>query len=140
MFDEDDRGQENADRQRDWDSRSTQRLAAAYDDAGALVRTYSDDSVENRFALEAVRAPSPNLYAPYSDAEYLRLDRPVEEVRVFGEVSCSINNTSPDLSAVVACQRGDEELTVRITRVGGDLLQDPEQVAELVDIAWRELS
>jgi hypothetical protein len=140
VFDEDDRGQDNADRQRDWDARSSARLAAAYDGAGALVRTYSDDNVENRFALEAVRAPSPSLYAHYSDAEYLRLDRPIEEVREFGEVSCSLTNTSPDFSALVACQRTDGDLTVRITRISGDLMEDPEQVAKLVDEAWRELS
>jgi hypothetical protein len=141
VFDEDDRGRELADRQRDWDSRSSERLSTAYDGAGALVRTYSDEDAESRFVLEAVRAPSPAPYAIYSDPEVLGLDRPIEEVREYGEVSCTFNNTNPGFSVVIGCQRTDEDLTVRITRIGGDELQEnPERVAELVDAAWTELS
>lgn len=88
--------------------------------------------------LGAAPAPYPP-YAPYSDPEVLGLERPVEELREFGDVGCLVRN-DPSQSYVTSCVRTDDGLTVRITHVGGDLLEDPEAVAQLVDTAWAELS
>lgn len=135
-----DRGKEVADRYRDWDQRSSERLSAAHDGAGAFVQTYTDDELEQTFTVEAVRAPAPYPpYAPYTDPEVLGMERPVEELREFGEVGCLVRNDT-SRSFVTSCLRTDDDLTVRITHVGGDLGEDPEAVAELVDAAWQELS
>lgn len=135
-----DKGKEIADRYRDWDQRSSERLSDAYDGAGAVVQTYTDDNLEQSFTIEAVRASTPYPpYAPYSDPKVLGTDRPTEELREFGDVGCLIRN-DPSQSYVISCVRTDDNLTVRITHVTGDLLEDPETVAELVDTAWQELS
>lgn len=135
-----DKGKAIADRYRDWDQRSSERLSAAYDGAGAFVQTYTDDNLEQSFTVEAVRAPTPYPpYAPYSDPKVLGMDRPTEELREFDDVGCLIRN-DPSQSYVISCVRTDDNLTVRITHVTGDLLEDPETVAELVDTAWQELS
>ena len=134
------KGREIADRYRDWDQRSSERLSAAHDGAGAFVQSYTDEGLEQSFTVEAVRAPAPYPpYAPYSDPEYLRMERPVEELREFGDVGCLVRN-DPSQSYVTSCVRTDDDLTVQITHVGGDLLDDPEAVAKLVDAAWQELS
>jgi hypothetical protein len=135
-----DKGKQIADRYRDWDQRSSERLSAAHDGAGAFVQTYTNDDLELSFTVEAVRAPAPYPpYAPYSDPEYLNLERPLEELREFGDVGCLVRN-DPSQSYVLSCVRTDDDLTVQITHVGGDLTGDPEAVAKLVDAAWQELS
>jgi len=135
-----DKGKEIADRYRDWDQRSSERLSAAHDGAGAFVQTYTDDDLEQSFTVEAVRAPAPYPpYAPYSDPEVLSMERPVEELREFGDVGCLVRN-DPAQSYVTSCVRTDNDLTVQITHVTGDLLDDPQAVAELVDATWQELS
>jgi hypothetical protein len=132
--------QQVADRYRDWDQRSSERLSAAHDGAGAFVQTYTDDDLEQSFTVEAVRAPTPYpAYVPYSDPEVLGMERPVDEFREFDDVGCVIRN-DPSQSYVISCLRTDDELTVQITHVTGDLLEDPETVAGLVDTAWQELS
>ena len=133
------RGKEVADRYRDWDRRSSERLSAANEDAGAVVQTYTNDDLEDTFVLEAVRAPSAGPYAAYSDPEVLGMERPVEEVREFGDVGCLLRN-DPSRTYVISCARTADDLTVRITHVAGDLLEDPAAVAELVDAAWDELA
>jgi hypothetical protein len=136
----DDKGKEIADRHRDWDRRSSERLSAAHDGAGAFVQTYTDDNLEQSFTVEAVRAPAPHPpYVPYTDPEWLGMERPVEELREFGDVDCLIRNDASQ-SYVTSCARTDDDLTIKITHVGGDLLEDPEAVAELVNTVWRELS
>jgi hypothetical protein len=76
---------------------------------------------------------------PYSDPDFLGMDRPVEELREFGEVG-SLVRDDPSQSYVISCARTDDDLTARITHVSGDLLETPEAVAELVNAAWQELS
>lgn len=135
-----DNGQEVAARYRDWDQRSSERLTAAHDGAGAFVQSYSDENLEHSFTMEAVRAPVPYPpYAPYSDPEVLGVDRPVEELREFGNVGCLVRNETAQ-SYVTSCVRTSDDLTVQITHVTGDLIDDPETVAKLVDTAWQELS
>lgn len=134
------KGKEIADRYRDWDQRSSERLSAAHDGAGAIVQSYADDRLYKTFTLEAMRVPAPYPpYVPYSNAEYLHLERPVEELREFGDVGCVVRNDVSQ-SYVLSCVRTDDDLTVQITHVGGDLTGDPEAVAKLVDAAWQELS
>jgi len=135
-----DKGKELADRYRDWDQRSSERLSAAHDGAGAFVQSYADEGLEQRFTVEAVRAPVPYPpYVSYTDPEYLGTERPLEELREFGDVGCLIRN-DPSQSYVLSCVRTDDDLTVQISHVGGDLLEDPGAVAKLVDAAWQELS
>lgn len=139
VFTDNDNGQEIAGRREDWDRRSSERLSAAHDGAGAFVRTYTDQSAENTFMLEVVRAPVPAPYAPYSDPKDLGMERPTEELREFDEVSCLVRN-DPSQSYVLTCLRTDDDLTVQISHVSGDLLQDAPAVADLVDAAWQALA
>lgn len=135
-----DDGRTVAQRRADWDRRSGERLSAAHDGAGAVVQTYSDDTAENSFMLEAVRAPVPfPPYVPYTDAKTLGLDHPLEELRTFGDVACLVRN-DPSQAYVMTCLRTEAGLTVQISHVGGDLLQSPEKVAGLVADAWEELA
>lgn len=121
------------------DRRSSERLSAANGDAGAFVQQYSDDELENGFSLDVVRAPSPALYVPYSDPKYLGVDKPLEEVREFGDVACAMRNLTSGESTVTRCLRTDAGLSVTISGVTGDLAEQPEQVAALVDEAWSQL-
>jgi hypothetical protein len=134
-----DRGQELVDRLEEWDGRSSERLSATHDGAGAVVRSYTDGNAESTFLLEAVRAGVPATpFVPYSDPEVLGLERPIEEVREFGAVTCLMRN-DPGRSHVVSCQRTSDDLTVAISHVNGDLGGDPEEVAKLVETAWDEI-
>ena len=129
-----------ADAHADADRHSSERLSAANGGAGAVVQEYTNEEFENGFALEAVRAPSPfPQYVPYSDPEYLGLDKPLEEVREFGDVACAIRNLTSGESVVTNCLRTDGGLTVTISHVTGDLAEQPEKVAELVDEVWTRL-
>jgi len=121
------------------DRRSSERLSAANGDAGAFVQQYSDDDLENGFSLDVVRAPSPALYVPYSDPKYLGVDKPPEEVREFGDVACAMRNLTSGESMVTRCLRTDAGLSVTISVVTGDLAEQPEKVAALVDEAWSQL-
>jgi len=134
-------GREFGRKRADWDRRSSARLSEAHDGAGAVVQTYSNEDMDSFFALEVFRegAPFPP-YVPYSDPKELGLDKPIDEVRMFGAVACVMRNESPDLSYVAACTRSDDELTVQVTRPTGDLGEDPKAVAGLVETAWDELS
>jgi hypothetical protein len=135
-----DRGKDVADRRRDWDQRSSERLSAAYDGAGAFVQSYTDKSLEESFTVEAVRAPMPYPpYVPYTDPEVLGTERPTEELREFGDVGCVVRN-DPSQSYVISCVRTDDDLSVRISSVSGDLIEDPEAVAGLVNATWQALS
>jgi hypothetical protein len=139
---EHEQGREFARRRDDWDRRSSERLSESYDGASAVVQTYADDALLHFFALEAVRAPTAfPPYVPYTDPDELGFGKPSEEVRRFDDVACAIRNTGPDNSYVTLCMRTDTDLTVQITHLGGeDLNQDPAEVAELVAAAWDELA
>jgi hypothetical protein len=140
VYDRNDDGRAVARRRADWDRRSGERLSVAHDGAGAVVRTYSDDTAENGFMLEVVRAPVAfPPYVPYTDAKTLGLDHPIEELRTFGDAACLVRN-DPSQAYVMTCLRSDAGLTVQISHVSGDLLQSPEKVAGLVSDAWEELA
>lgn len=140
VFAENANGREVAQRRDDWDAKSAERLAAAHDGAGAFVQTYTDKDVRNTFMLEVVRAPAPfPPYVPYSDPKDLGMERPLEELRTFGDVGCLVRN-DPAQSYLTSCLRTNANLTVQISHVSGDLAQDPAEVAGLVDKAWQELA
>jgi hypothetical protein len=133
--------QEAADRQIRYDRESSARLSAAHDGAGAVVQQYATDDFQSMFSLEVVRAPSPfPPYVPFTDPEDLGTDKPVEEVLRYGATACAVRNNPGQPPIVITCVRSDDELTVSITRAGGDLGQDPEAVAGLVDEAWSQVS
>jgi xanthosine utilization system XapX-like protein len=128
-------------RQRNWDHKSSEQLSTSHDGAGAVVQQYADKDLENMFALEAVRSPSPPaLYVPYTDPKDLGTDKPMEEVLTFGDVSCAVRNLTEGTPSVMRCERTDGALTVAITHVGGDLAEHPRDVATLVDEAWSQLT
>jgi hypothetical protein len=76
---------------------------------------------------------------PYSDAKYLGVKRPFEEMRRYGDVACLVRN-NPDQTYVESCVRTSDELTVQISHVSGDLDKDPKAVAGLVTVAWDDLA
>jgi hypothetical protein len=138
---ENEKGREIARDRADWDRRSGERLSESHNGAGAVVQVYADDGLENFVTLEAFRAPVAfPPYVPYTDPDVLGFGKPGEEVRMFDDVACAINNQSPDVSYVMMCVRSDDELTVQLTHISGDLGQNPEDVAKLVSAAWEELS
>jgi hypothetical protein len=123
-----------------YDRESSARLSASHDGAGAVVQQYSDEDLEANFSLEVVRAPSPfPQYVPFSDPEDLGTDKPVEEALVFGRVSCAVRNNAGQSPIVLNCLRTTDDLTVTVSHVTGDLLEQPEEVAKLVDQAWSQL-
>lgn len=124
----------------DWDRQSGERLSDTHDGASAIVQKYTNHDLDTFFSLEVVRAPVPfPPYVPYSDPEVLGFDKPSEEVRMYDDVACAMQN-SPSESFVTLCVRSDDELTVRITHTTGDLAQDPKAMAGLVAAAWDELA
>jgi hypothetical protein len=137
-----------AKRQQTWDRRTAALLSRAYGGATATAQRYTNQGLDNSFQLLAVGAPSPRLFAPYEDAAFLGLARPPSEVLTLGTVDCLVQNeptarggTPPPTSVhIVTCQRLDKHLTVQVTRVSGDLGNDPAAVSKLVDQAWSELS
>lgn len=143
------KGKSNVERTTKWNARSAERLSDSYDGAAATVETYSDGRYLNVFALKAVRATSPfPVYVPYVDPEYLRLVRPQNEEKRFGEVSCALFNQptmtgkepEEDSTRVITCMRTEPGLTVEITNVTGDLNSQPERVVSLVNDAWQQLA
>ncbi|MFJ7047722.1 hypothetical protein ACIQVC_30585 [Streptomyces sp. NPDC101112] len=142
------KGKELAERNRDWDDRSGERLSEAHGGAAATVQSFSDSRLESFFQFAAVRGPSPRPYVPYTDPAALGLEKPTTEKVTFGKVDCVLqhqptnagNEPEPDSVSTVSCQRGDERLTVLVRDVTGDLTHEPSEVARLVDEAWAGLT
>lgn len=135
-----DNQRKSVDRQVRWDQESSTRLSEAHDGAGAVVQRYANEDLDTMFSLEVVRAPSPfPPFVPYTDPEELKLDKPVEEVLRFGQVACEVRNQPRQPPRVMSCLRTTDDLTVAITYVNGDLGEQPEEVAKLVDVAWSEV-
>lgn len=128
---------------------SAKNLSAAYGGAAAVVQQYTDTGLENFVELEAVRAQSPTPFQPYEDAHALGMDKPVQEIDTFGQVTCLVVNVTvplgqqeqPNSANVVTCERTSAHLTVRLRfGGGGGLAHTPQQAAALVDTAWNSLS
>jgi hypothetical protein len=144
-----DRARQLVERTQDWDRRSAERLSAAHQGAEAAVATYADDNLEEQFSVLVVAARTPwPPFVPYQDAATLRLTRPPNEVREFGDVACVVRNDPtpagseerPNSTHVIRCLRTASRATVEITNVTGDLANDPQKVAGLVDDAWAKLN
>ncbi|MFC4858153.1 hypothetical protein [Actinophytocola glycyrrhizae] len=129
------------DRQNRYDGESSARLSESNDGAGALVQTYANNDLDSMFALQVVRAPSPfPPYVSFSDPKDLGVDKPREEVLRYGSVACAVRNDPGQPPRVMVCLRTSDDLTVSITNTNGDLGEQPEEVAKLVDEAWSEVS
>lgn len=124
------------------------RVSAAYGGAGAVAQEYRDDRLERAFQLIAVSAASPELVAPYEDAEALGLAAPGTELVRVGDVQCLVHHDSaaagttpdPDRSFVTSCQRSGPALTVTLRCVSAEGNRDPHELAGIVEAAWKELS
>ncbi|WP_439379769.1 hypothetical protein [Amycolatopsis lexingtonensis] len=130
------------------DRETAARTSAAYGGAGAVVQQYQDDRLERSFQLIAVRAGSPELVAPYENAEELGLAAPSTELVRVGAVQCLVHNDAapagstpdPDRSFVTNCQRSGPDLTVALRSISAEGNRDPRELAGIVEEAWKELS
>jgi hypothetical protein len=136
-------------RMQKWNAESAKRLSASYGGAAAAVESYSDDGYENSFTVYVVRASSQfPVFVRYEDPEVLKIVRPQNEERRFGEVSCQVANEvtpagqqpAPESVHVVDCRRTKPGLTVDIVGATGDLGNQPDKVAALVDEVWAQVS
>ncbi|MFF8812692.1 hypothetical protein [Streptomyces pactum] len=129
------------------DERSATSLSAAYGGAPAAVQTYTDQEMTGQLMLTAVRAGSPEPFAPYEDAAALGLAEPTREVVRVGEVACVVHNQpvparrkpGPETVNVEFCQRTEDGLTVQVRGVTAEVRTRPEDVAALVEEAWSAL-
>ncbi|WP_290060002.1 hypothetical protein [Amycolatopsis solani] len=130
------------------DRETAARTSAAYGGAGAVVQQYQDAGLERSFQLIAVRAASPELVAPYEDAEALDLAAPGTELVRTGAVQCLVHHDpepagsppDPDRSSVLSCQRSGPDLTVTVRCLSAEGNRDPRELAGIVEEAWKELS
>lgn len=128
------------DRQAKWDKESSTRLSASRGGAGAVVRQYANEELESMFSLEVVRSPSPSpQYVAYSDAKYLGVEKPLDDMVEFGPVSCVVRNDTSGQTFVINCQRTSGDLTVTVSHPGGELGGNPKAVADVVNEAWSQL-
>ncbi|RSM39087.1 hypothetical protein DMA12_31190 [Amycolatopsis balhimycina DSM 5908] len=141
------RGKASIDRITKTDQETAARVSAAYDGAGAVVQEYQDERLSRTLQLIAVRAPSPELFAPYEDVQALREAKPGTELVRIGAVQCLLHNTrggpgndpDPALSFVTNCQRTGPGLTVTVRTNGIEGNHDPQELAGIVEQAWREV-
>jgi hypothetical protein len=142
------RGKATIDRIDKTDRETASRVSAAYDGAGAVVQQYQDEGLLRSFQLVAVRAPSPELFAPYEDVQALGVAKPSTELVRVGAVQCLVHNdpaasgsaSDPDRSFVTNCQRSGPGLTVAVRSMGTEGNHDPQELAGIVEQAWRELA
>ncbi|VVJ25003.1 Uncharacterised protein [Amycolatopsis camponoti] len=141
------RGKATIDRIDKTDQETTSRVSAAYGGAGAVVQDYQDERLLRSFQLVAVRAPSPQLFAPYEDVQALGVAKPGTELVSVGAVQCLVHNApaapgatpDPDQSFVLNCQRTGPGLTVAVRSLGTEGNHDPQELAGIVEQAWKEL-
>jgi hypothetical protein len=143
------RGTDNVARVESWDEQSTLRLSKSAGGAAAAVKAYADKKLLNQISVWVYRASaSPNpQFVPYQDANSLGLVHPPEEMAQFSSVSCVLHNDptsvgvtpSPNSVHTVNCVRSGPQLTVEI-RPTGDIGNEPQRVAQLVDEVWNSVS
>ncbi len=142
------RAANNVTRIQSWNEQSSQRLSRSHGGTAAVVRTYADETLKSQLTVMIFRASSPHpQYVPYEDPAELGVERPLNELQEFGQVSCSIrNNTTragkapePDSVNTISCARTGGALTVEI-RPSGDVRHEPQQVAAMVDQVWDTVS
>jgi hypothetical protein len=141
------KGKPQLDRIDKTDRETASRVSAAYNGAGAVVQQYQDDGLQRGVQLIAVRAPSPELVAPYEDTEALGLVKPSTELVRVGEVQCLVHNDpapvgstpDPERSFVTNCQRTGSALTVTVRSLSSEGNRDARELAGIVDEAWTTL-
>ncbi len=141
------RGKAQIDRITKTDQETATRVSAAYGGAGAVVQDYQDERLLRSFQLVAVRAPSPELFAPYEDVQALGIAEPGTELVRVGAVQCLVHNApaapgstpDPDQSFVMNCQRTGPGLTVAVRSLGTEGNRDPRELAGIVEQAWTTL-
>jgi hypothetical protein len=142
------RAKENVARIESWDEQSGKRLSKSNNNAAAVVRVYADKDLKNQISVMAYRAAAPNpQFVPYQDAATLGLVHPPEESEQFSEVSCVVRNDPTAIGSVPgtdsvhtsSCLRSNDSLTVEI-RPTGDISNEPQRVADLVDEVWDQLA
>jgi hypothetical protein len=141
------KGKAQIDRIDKTDRETATRVSAAYGGAAAVVQQYQDDQLRRGVQLTAVRALSPELVAPYEDLEALDLAKPSTELVRVGAVQCLLHNDptptgstpDPESSFVINCQRTGPGLTVTVRSLGTEGNRDPQELAGLVELAWREV-
>ncbi|MEV4314206.1 hypothetical protein [Actinocrispum sp. NPDC049592] len=140
-------GAANVARVKSWDDQSSKRLSKSNGGAGAIVRAYADKDLRNQISVLVVRAPAENpQFVQYQDPNTLGLVHAPEEEEQFSEVSCVIHNDptpagqAPTLNSVhtTSCLRSGDALTVEI-RPTGDISNEPQRVADLVNEVWDSL-
>jgi hypothetical protein len=144
-----DKGKANLDRIQSWDRQSSKRLSESFGGADARIQSYADAKLESQFSLQIVRASAPfPPFVAYQDAQVLGLARPLQEVLRYGQVACVVQNDAtvagqspgPDAVHVLSCLRTGPGLTVQVGSVGGPVARRPEEVAALLDEAWKKLT
>jgi hypothetical protein len=141
------KGRPQIDRVDKTDRETGSRVSAAYGGAGAVVQQYQDDRLLRSFQLIAVRAPSPELVAPYEDVQALGVAKPSTELVRSGAVQCLLHNDpaapgstpDPEQSFVMSCQRTGQALTVTVRSLGTEGNHDPQELAAVVEEAWAAL-
>ncbi|MEU8635799.1 hypothetical protein AB0C38_26840 [Amycolatopsis sp. NPDC048633] len=141
------RGKATIDRIDKTDRETASRVSAANAGAGAVVQQYQDDGLLRSFQLVAVRAPAPELFAPYEDVQALGVAKPSTELVRVGDVQCLVHNDpaapgsapDPERSFVINCQRTGPGLTVTVRSMGTEGNRDPQELARIVDEAWTTL-
>lgn len=141
------RGKAQIDRIAKTDQETAARVSAAYAGAGAVVQDYQDEGLLRSFQLVAVRAPSPELFAPYEDLQALGEARPGTELVRVGAVQCLVHNAltapgstpDPDQTFVLNCQRTGPGLTVAVRSLSSEGNHDARELAGIVEQAWQEL-
>ncbi|MGO4751825.1 hypothetical protein AB4212_24975 [Streptomyces sp. 2MCAF27] len=142
------KAKEMADAITEEDRKSGERLSEAYGGAAAVVKRYADDGVLTTATLVAVRSRSPKPYVPDQDPKRLGLEKPQDELKTIGDVSCVLYNEPTAAGSeprkesvhVTYCQRTGDGLTVQVHTGGSGLANQPDKVASLVEKAWSELS
>ncbi|MCR6489291.1 hypothetical protein M8542_41395 [Amycolatopsis sp. OK19-0408] len=141
------RGKPQIDRIDKTDRETGARVSAAYGGAAAVVQDYQDDRLLRSFQLIAVRASSPELFAPFEDVQALGVAKPSTELVRVGDVACLLHNDpaapgstpDPDRSFVLSCQRTGPGLTVTVRSLATEGNRDPQELAGIVEQAWKEL-
>ena len=139
------RGKAQIDRIAKTDQETAARVSAAYAGAGAVVQDYQDDGLLRSFQLVAVRAPSPELFAPYEDVQALGEAKPGTELVRVGAVQCLVHNapaapgSTPDQSFVLNCQRTGPGMTLAVRSLSSEGNHDARELAGIVEQAWQDL-
>jgi hypothetical protein len=136
-----------ADRDRQRMQESTKLLSQSHGGAGALFAHYATQELETQVIVQIYRDRSPfPLFVPYIEPSEIgsTLTQTAEQ---FGEVSCIVVN-DPSASKASSqikgakyaprCSRSSDVLTVEVTPNGD--LQEPAEVAKLVDEIWASVS